>query len=265
MTEAPTEVPNALTWLGHATTLIEVDGARILTDPLLRDRLFHLRRHGPTPTAHLGAPIDAVVISHLHHDHLDLPSLRALDPSTPIVVPAGAGSLLRRAGFRGVVELARGESWRLARGPRIEAVSAHHSGRRVPFGPTVEAAGYVIEGQRQRIYFAGDTGLFPEMSDLEAIDLALIPVGGWGPWLRGPHLDPRSAAAALGRIRPTAAVPIHWGTFWPVGLPRTSRFHEPGPRFAAHAAAVAPTVEVRVLAPGERVSLASIGEAATAV
>jgi len=264
VTHAPTEAAAAVTWLGHATTLIEVDGARILTDPLLRDRLFHLRRHAPTPTAHLDAPIDAVVISHLHHDHLDLPSLRALDPSTPIVVPRDAGGLLRRAGFRGVVELARGELWPLERGPRIEAVPANHSGRRPPFGPTVEATGYVIEGSR-RIYFGGDTGLFPEMSDLEAIDLALIPVGGWGPWLRGPHLDPRSAAAALGRIRPAAAVPIHWGTFWPIGLPRTSRFHEPGRRFAAHAAAVAPTVEVHVLAPGERLPLPSSVQAATAV
>ena len=253
-TSMPHSPPNTATWLGHATVLIEVDGARILTDPLLRDRLFHLQRHGPTPTAHLEGRIDAVVISHLHHDHLDLPSLRLLDPSTPIVVPRGAGALLRAAGLPRVIELARGESWRLDAGVTIEATPAHHSGRRPPLGPTVEAAGYVIDGSH-RVYFAGDTGLFPEMANLEAIDLALLPVGGWGPWLRGPHLDPRSAAAALARIRPARAIPIHWGTFWPRGLLRTSRFHAPGARFAARAATVAPDVEVHVLTPGAALSL----------
>jgi L-ascorbate metabolism protein UlaG (beta-lactamase superfamily) len=111
------------------------------------------------------------------------------------------------------------------------------------------------------VYFAGDTGLFPEMSHLGPIDSALLPVGGWGPWLRGGHLDHVRATEALRRIRPASALPIHWGTYWPMGMRRSWRFTDPGARFAAEAEAVVPDVDVRVVQVGERVAVPAIGAA----
>ncbi|MEX2447060.1 MAG: MBL fold metallo-hydrolase [Dehalococcoidia bacterium] len=239
------------TWYGHATVLLEVDGLRVLTDPLLRPRLGHLRRYATLPA--LPAAPDVVVISHLHWDHLDLASLRLLGADTRLVVPRGAGALLHRAGFARVDEIGIGESLHLE-GVRIEATPVAHSGFRPPFGPTVRAAGYLIEGSR-RVYFAGDTALFPEMTALAAGDLALLPVGGWGPWLRGGHLDPDDAAEAARRIRPATALPVHWGTYWPAGVRRNARFALPGVRFAEAASRTAPAVDVRVPPPGARLTV----------
>ncbi|TAK75586.1 MAG: MBL fold metallo-hydrolase, partial [Dehalococcoidia bacterium] len=98
-TESPR--PASVTWLGHATVLVEVDGTRILTDPLLRPRFLHvLRRAAPVDLAGACSKIDAIVISHLHWDHADLASLRAVGRDTPVIVPRGAGALMRRAGLR---------------------------------------------------------------------------------------------------------------------------------------------------------------------
>ena len=107
------------------------------------------------------------------------------------------------------------------------------------------------------MYFAGDTDLFDGMRDLPGVDVALLPVWGWGPTLGEGHLDPDRAAEAAALMRPRVAVPIHWGTFYPVGLKRwrPAPLHEPPERFAARVAALAPGVEVRVLAPGDSTPL----------
>ena len=239
-----------LTWLGHATVRIEIDGVAILTDPVLRSRIGPLRRSALPPDPRTWEGIDVAVISHLHHDHLDGASLRLLGPNIRLVVPAGAGRLVERLGFRAVTELAEGDTMSL--GPlSITATHAAHSGFRPPVGPHASAIGYVIAGSRS-VYFAGDTGLFPRMSALPPVDVALLPVGGWGPTLRGGHMDPQHAAEALRLIRPRLAVPVHWGTFWPIGLRgiRPRRFSGPGAEFAARAAHTAPAVDVCVLAPG---------------
>ena len=102
-------------------------------------------------------------------------------------------------------------------------------------------------------YFAGDTSLFPEMHDIAGhLDMALLPVGGWGPWLRGEHMNPKDAANCLALLDADVAVPIHYGTFWPRGLGwvRNRLFTEPGTRFAAGAQEHAPEVDIRVLSPG---------------
>jgi L-ascorbate metabolism protein UlaG (beta-lactamase superfamily) len=112
--------------------------------------------------------------------------------------------------------------------------------------------GYVVEGAGTT-YFAGDTSLFPGMAEIDpGIDVALLPVWGWGPNLRGEHLDPEDAARCLPLIAPEVAVPIHYGTFWPRGMSRVRPrvFHEPGREFAEHAKELAPDVEVRVLEVG---------------
>jgi L-ascorbate metabolism protein UlaG (beta-lactamase superfamily) len=242
-----------VTYVGHATVLIEAGGSRLLTDPLLRSRVAHLRRLVPFgPLPELTSP-DGVVISHAHLDHLDLASLQQLAPSGPVVVPRGWGGLAERAGLREVVEVEVGD--RVAVGAlEVLATPAEHDGRRRPLGRAAEALGYLITGPH-RIYFAGDTDLFDGMGDLaEDLDLALLPVAGWGRRLPPGHLDPERAARAAALLRPRVAVPIHWGTY-ASPLVRTGNPDRPAREFAGLAQRHAPEVEVRIVRPGDGMSL----------
>lgn len=245
----------SVTWLGHATVLIEVDGARLLTDPVLRDRVGTLVRiAGP---AERPGPVDAVLLSHLHADHADAASLELVE-SPLAVAPSGAGAWLAKHTTAEVRELRTGEGLSVA-GVRVEATPAAHDGRRWPVGGArAEPLGYVVRGDSGSVYFAGDTELFPEMAALTGtIDIALLPVAGWGPTLGPGHLDAERAARAAALIAPRVAVPIHWGTFAPVWPLRRHRDPSRPPReFAALVAERAPEVDVRVLAPGERTECA---------
>jgi L-ascorbate metabolism protein UlaG (beta-lactamase superfamily) len=252
--------PPRVTYIGHSTLLIEVDDTRVLTDPLLRDRLAHLYRHAPPPKPEWLVALDAILISHLHLDHLDLPSLVRMGRDRHLIVPFGAGSLLRRRGFSRVDELQPAQS--VAVGSlRITATPANHSGFRPPVGPTVVPLGFVVAGSR-RVYFAGDTDLFAEMADLAGkIDVALLPVWGWGRTLGPGHLDPERAAEALSLLQPSLAIPIHWGTFAARGI-RTrdpSFLVEPPRQFAEYAALLAPQVVVKILYPGDCTTIAPPG------
>jgi L-ascorbate metabolism protein UlaG (beta-lactamase superfamily) len=248
-----------IVFLGHATVLIELNGVRLLTDPVLRDRVAHLRRQVPPVEKRAlsaAAGPDAVLISHLHYDHLDLASLRLLGLDTPLLVPAGAGELLRRKGFTGVSELSVSETANVG-ALQVEAVEARHDGRRHPGGMRAETLGYVIRGRRT-IYFAGDTALFEGMSNLApSLDVALLPVAGWGPTLGPGHMDPLDAARAAGLIRPRLAIPIHWGTLLPIGIAQRhrDRLGDPPRQFAEHVASLAPEVDVRILEPGQETTL----------
>ena len=286
-----------IVFLGHATVLIEVDGVRLLTDPLLRGRVAHLRRQVPPVQRDLFANVDVVLISHLHHDHLDLASLRLLGEETHVVAPAGAGAWLRRKGFATVTELGVGEVARVgtvtepgagqvaqvaavtelgagdvtkagavtklrvgdvakAGALTVTAVQARHDGRRLG-GPHAETLGYLVSGGHT-LYFAGDTELFAEMSLLpRPLDVALLPVAGWGPTLGAGHMGPLDAARAAGLIGPRIAIPVHWGTLSPIGLGRRhrARLGDPPRLFAEHVERMAPRVEVRILAPGQETDL----------
>jgi L-ascorbate metabolism protein UlaG (beta-lactamase superfamily) len=252
--ECDLEDASRLTYVGHATVLIEVDGARLLTDPVLRPRVAHLRRVCPPIGPDARRAVDAVLISHAHLDHLDLPSLRSLDVPL-VIVPRGLGGVVRRVGLPSVVEVEPGDEVPVGR-LLVRATPAAHDGRRPPLGPRGPALGFVVEGS-QRLYFAGDTDLFPAMADLAPLDAALIPVAGWAPRLGPGHLDARRAAESLRLLRPRLAVPIHWGTFCPAGLGwRPWRFLvEPPQAFARHADELAPEVDVRLLAPGQSLDL----------
>jgi len=235
-------------------------GVTLLTDPLLTDRLFHLRRMaGPVPLLP-GAP-DAVLLSHLHADHFHLPSLRAVPGEPLLIVPRGAAAFvaegLGRAYADRCVELAPGQETTV-RGVKVRAVPAAHPGERGPWSRLQAVAlGFVVEGAF-RTWYAGDTGLFDEMNALAPLDLALLPVGGWGPTLnaRG-HLDPDDAAEALRRVKASWAVPVHYGTFWPIGMGRVRPhlFRGPGEQFARLAARTAPDTQVRVLVHGETLTI----------
>jgi L-ascorbate metabolism protein UlaG (beta-lactamase superfamily) len=238
-------------YVGHATVLVEMDGTRLITDPVLRGRVAHLRRAVPVDTAAL-RDVDAVLVSHLHFDHLDVPSLARIGRSTPVVVPRGAGTWLRDKGFTDVIELTAGEELSIG-GVRVAGTPAEHDGGRLPFGVRAEPLGFVLRGSRT-VYFAGDTDMFDAMGELGSIDLALVPVAGWGATLGPGHMDAERAARALDLLRPAVAVPIHWGTYYPVhaGLRgRPGWLDLPAAEFAARAARSAPEVDVRVLRPGE--------------
>ena len=241
----------SIQYVGHATVFVDLDGVRLLTDPMLRNRVAHLRRATRvSPRAVRG--VDAVLISHGHYDHLDLPSLEKLGKKLPIVVPRGLGGLLRKRKFESVLEVEAGETLSIG-DVQIRAVPADHDRGRAPFGASADPVGYVISGSSS-IYFAGDTDLFDDMAGLGPVDVGLIPIWGWGPGLGGGHLDPERAAEAVALIGPKIVIPIHWGTYFPIHLGLTGKpgfVDLPPVAFAAALKDRAPDVELRVLRVGE--------------
>lgn len=246
-----------VTYVGHATVLLELGGVRLLTDPLLRSLVGPLRRQGWPPAPEVSRGVDAVLVSHLHHDHADLASLRRLGRDVQLLVPPGSRHFFERRRFTDVTELAPGETARVGE-VEITAVEARHEVGKRRFAPSSEPVGFLLDGPR-RVYFAGDTDLFEGMAGWEGdLDLALLPIWGWGPSLGEGHLDPERAARAAALLAPKLAVPIHWGTFYPLGLARFRRgpLQAPPREFAEWVAKLAPQTEPLVLAPGEATSLA---------
>jgi L-ascorbate metabolism protein UlaG (beta-lactamase superfamily) len=242
--------PGRITYVGHATTLIELDGAVLLTDPLLRPRFGHIRRIAP-PAAAL-PPIDAILLSHAHRDHLDLQSLRQLPRAVRVYAPPAAAAVLRRA-RRPVQAVVPGDRLRVGE-LEVLAVPALHDGRRMPVGEDRTAIGYVISGSTS-VYFAGDTDLFDGMRELGGLDTALLPVWGWGPKVGPGHLDPERAARAAALLAPSTAIPIHWGTYASPGAWWREDPELPAREFARLVAVHAPNVEVRILPPGSSAPL----------
>jgi L-ascorbate metabolism protein UlaG (beta-lactamase superfamily) len=242
------------TWWGHSTATLDLGTARVVTDPLLPDRLFHLRRYAATPGPD-ALEADVVVVSHLHHDHCHLPSLARYPRDVPLVVPRGAERLLAPVAHDRLVPVGPGDMVELA-GVRVEVLGATHDGRRTPVSRSAPPAlGFRLSCDAGSCWYPGDTELRDDMSDLDPVDLALVPVGGWGPTLESGHLDPDEAAEAVRRVGARWAVPVHWGTFWPAGLARLlpanheRLFTKPGARFAA--ALSGSGTEPVLLVPGE--------------
>ena len=215
------------TWLGHSTVLIEIGGVRVLTDPVWGPRASPLslagpKRFQPVPvTLREMPPVDAVIVSHDHYDHLDYPTIRALaNTDIPFVTSLGVGAHLEGWGVRPerITELDWWESHELPRGGvRITAApSQHFSGR--SFGarnPTLWSS-FVIRSDRHGVFFSGDTGLTTEYEDIRArlgpFDLVLLEVGAFHPAWGDIHLGPENALRAHAMLG-GAFLPVHWGTF----------------------------------------------------
>ena len=240
-----------ITYVGHATVLVEMGGVRILTDPLLRGRIGLLRSKTSTFDEGWRRNLDAVLISHAHSDHFDPPSLRSLAETTKIVVPTGVGRRARKLGFSRVEEVEVGAEIEIGSVLVTATPAAHGRLPRVLKPPT--PVGYLLENSAS-IYFAGDTDLFADMALItDQLDVAMLPIWGWGPRLGAGHLDPRRAAEALRLLRPKVAIPIHWGVLHPVGLgwTRPGYLRFPALRFLSDAGREAPKVRVEVLEPGQ--------------
>ncbi len=247
-----------LTWLGHATVRIELDGVCVLTDPLVRRRVVHLTRATAVPPEAY-QNVDAVLISHAHYDHLDVPSLRKIGRSVRLIVPRGVRGFLGRRGFRDVTELAEGDETNIG-AVRVRAVFAAHSNMRASPIARSPTLGYVLSGS-QLVYFAGDTDLFPAMASFATgLDVALLPIAGWGKSTGPGHLGPREAAEALRILSPRVCVPIHWGTYVPLSPRRGQRADraDPATAFRLRVAEFAPNVEVRLLEPGGTTAVRSV-------
>lgn len=224
-----------VTWWGHSFVTVDLPGATVVTDPIMTRRLFHLRRRSPAPPR-AATRADVVLISHLHHDHLHVPSLRRFDPDVPLVVPRGAVAAVRALRARNTIEVSPGDRIEVA-GVEIEVLEADHHDRRLkaPGSPAAPPIGFRFTSGGGSVWYPGDTAMM-DFSTVAAVDLALIPIGGWGPSLAEGHIDPPQAASAVQQVGARWTLPIHYGTFWPVGFrPDTAAhrhwFQSPGLRF----------------------------------
>jgi L-ascorbate metabolism protein UlaG (beta-lactamase superfamily) len=247
-----------INYIGHATVLIDIGHIRVLTDPVLRDRVFFLQRHGHNPAQDLLAdnPPDIVLLSHLHYDHADLPSLRRLPATTTVIAPRGSGKYLQRWAGVQVHEVVEGDTVQAA-DVEISVLPADHGwGVSIP-RPMTTCLSYVMRNQLS-VYFAGDTDLFEGMYEVGSnfdLDMALLPVWGYSHRVGTGHLTPLTAAQALTRLQARIAVPIHWGSLRIMGPDAVwnsvDYLSTPPCTFAEHARHLAPQTEVRVLQPGE--------------
>ncbi|MDB4915998.1 MAG: beta-lactamase [Gemmatimonadetes bacterium] len=223
------------TWVGHSTILIQLGALNIITDPVFSERAFPVQWMGPRrlmpPAVDIGAlpPLDVVLLSHSHYDHLDKPAVKRLareHPQATWVVPLGLGAYVRAWGVRNIHEL---DWWQSAtvKGLKVTGTLARHfSARRAGDRNRTLWCGYAFEAEGKRGYFVGDTAYHPEFGAVSAacgpFDLVMMPVGAYDPrwFMHVVHVDPDEAVQAFTDLvarHPKAPLPlmlaIHWGTF----------------------------------------------------
>jgi L-ascorbate metabolism protein UlaG (beta-lactamase superfamily) len=224
----PPETGLRATWLGHSTVLIEIDGFRLLTDPVWGDRASPLTIAGPkrfqpvpVPIAAL-PPIDAVLISHDHYDHLDYPTiLEMAGLHVPFITSLGVGAHLQSWGIPAerIVELDWWESWSPPKGDLsvTAAPSQHFSGRTIGDRNATLWSSFAVRGARHAFFFSGDTGLTDEYAEIRRrlgpFDLVMLEVGAYHPAWGDIHLGPDNALEALSLLGGGHFLPVHWGTF----------------------------------------------------
>jgi L-ascorbate metabolism protein UlaG (beta-lactamase superfamily) len=245
-----------VTWLGHASVVLDLGPVRVLTDPLLRRHAGLLRRRGAAPVVESWQDPDVVLISHLHYDHAEVGSLELLGNAPVLSAPANVRWLHTR-GIGAAVGLHDGTWWPVPGSDiRVRLTHAVH-GERPMFQRPNAANGFLVVAPTMRIWYAGDTAPFPGMTHLRElaggpIDLALVPVGGWGPRLSGGHMDPVQAAHACAVVGAGTAVPVHWGTLHAPAARRLPPgwMDRAGAAFRVALERVAPTCRALVLEPG---------------
>ncbi|MCF6746426.1 hypothetical protein E9529_19545 [Blastococcus sp. KM273128] len=252
----------AVTWFGHASALLEIDGRRVLLDPVWGHRVSPspiigpTRLHEPPMALEDLPPVDAVLISHDHYDHLDLPTVRTLlrTQRAPWVVPLGIGEHLRKWGVpeERIVELDWDGEHRIGDLVLTCTEARHFSGRYFHRDTTLWAS-WVVAGPRHRVFFGGDTGYTPAFAGIGArlgpFDLTLLPIGAYNDAWHAIHMDPEEAVRAHGDLGGRVLLPVHWATF-------NLAFHrwaEPVERLLV--AAGARGADVVVPQPGERVDV----------
>lgn len=212
---------DALTWIGHASFLIQLGGKNALVDPVLSRALGGLIKRNVAPGLDWPAlpPIDVVLVTHNHRDHMDMPTLKRLGADPVYVVPEGLGRYFRRAGLSRVVEMSWWEQ-RDIEGLAITFVPAEHWSRRGLFDTNTSWwGGYVVERGGLRVYHSGDTAWFDGFADIAArcgdIHAAMLPIGAYAPrwFMRNQHMDPADAVRAFAALRAHRFVAMHWGTF----------------------------------------------------
>lgn len=214
------------TWLGHSTVLLELDGRTVLTDPVFAERASPFsfagpRRFHPTPARiEELPPLDVVLLSHDHYDHLCAPTMRALGRAgVPIVTALGVGAHLEQLGVdpERVTELDWGESAEIG-GVRLTATPAQHfSGRSLGGRNATLWASWVVQSERRKVFFSGDTGLTPQFADIGRahgpFDMVMLEVGAFHPSWAAIHLGPKNALEAFDMLGGGTLLPVHWGTF----------------------------------------------------
>ncbi len=212
------EGENSITFIGHSTALIHLNGTNILTDPNFNNWavIVHRGREPGIKIENL-PKIGAILISHAHRDHLDKWTMEQLPKDTPVLISEGNGDILRDWGFTDVREM---NIWNntAINGIKITAAPANHSGsRNSAFADYPKSLSYIIQGEKT-VYFAGDTGLFDELKEIgnrSQIDAALLPIGAYRPrwFMKSHHMSPDDAVQAMAMLGAKEMIPIHWGSF----------------------------------------------------
>jgi len=210
-----------LAWLGHASFLLRLGGCTVAIDPVLSQRILGAGRRFTPPGLDRLPPLDLLLISHNHYDHLDAPTMRTLPRDTPVMVPARLGRWFRRRGFLSVTEL---DWWESVRCGALEVtfVPAHHWSRRGIFDHCATLwGGWVLTAPGGlRVYHTGDSAYGPFFAEIGSrypgTDAAMLPIGAYAPrwFMRNMHMDPEEAVQAFQDLGARIMVPMHWGTFW---------------------------------------------------
>jgi L-ascorbate metabolism protein UlaG (beta-lactamase superfamily) len=251
--ELPLAQPEEIgvTWLGHAGFYAQLGGYHIAIDPVWALWLGPVKRvRHPSVWAHDLPPIDLVLITHAHYDHLHLPSLRKIAAAQPIIVPEGVGPLVKSCGFGEIIELKQWQSASFG-DLRITLTPARHWGARMIHDTHRGFGGYLIQSPWQTLYHCGDSSMFDGFAEIgkrSQIDLALMPIGAYAPPSGRPvHMNPEEALDAFEMLGARHMVPMHFDTYPISGEP----MQEPAVRLATAAEQRALLPRVRRLHEGE--------------